>query len=55
MKITDTHSGTFGCPDTQATTSQPKKPSFFLSHNDVENFYWTFFVHDNLMFNFGQI
>jgi len=22
------HSGTFGCPDAQATTSQPKEPSF---------------------------
>jgi len=33
----------------------PKEPSFFPSHTDVENFYWTFFVHNNLMFNFGQI
>lgn len=32
-----------------------KDPSFFLSHTDVENFYWTFFVHNYLMFNFGQI
>lgn len=28
MKIADTYSGTFGCPNTRATASQPKEPSF---------------------------
>lgn len=34
MKIADTHSDTFDDPNTQATTSQPKEPSSFLSSKD---------------------
>lgn len=55
MKIADTHSGTFGCPNAQPTASQPKEPSFFPPHTNVEIFYWTFFDHNDLLFNFGQI
>jgi len=34
MKIADTHSGTFGSPNTQATASQPKEPLFYLRIKD---------------------
>jgi hypothetical protein len=37
MKIADTHSGSFGCPDTQATTLQPKEPEFCLRAKDRVN------------------
>jgi len=37
MKIADTLSGTFGCPNTQATASQPKEPSFCLRTKDRVN------------------
>jgi hypothetical protein len=37
MKIADTHSGTFACPDKQATASQPKEPSFCLCTKDRGN------------------
>ncbi|MCA1919825.1 MAG: hypothetical protein LDL38_10530 [Flavobacterium piscis] len=37
MKIADTHSATFGCPYTQATASQPKEPSFYISTKDRVN------------------
>jgi len=35
MKNADTHSGTFGCPNTLATASQPKEPSFCLLIKDI--------------------
>jgi len=37
MKISDTHSGTFGCSKTQVTSSYAKEPSFRLLTKDRVN------------------